>query len=114
MAKFLKKIKDFIYKNIVLVIAVLSGAIIILQQALTDTGMSWMAIGFAITIMVLGKIANAWKGQGLTITGIIGTAAAAFVDTWNGGEFSIKQFIISLGIAILMAIVASLKPQSIK
>lgn len=114
MANLLTKIKEFIAKNIVLVIAILSGMVIVLQQAFSDPSMNWTAIGFAIVLMILGKIANAWRGQGLTISGIIGTAAAAFVDTWNGGQFSLKQFIISLAIALLLAVVASLKPQTIK
>ena len=102
--------KAFITKYQVLIVSLLMAILMVVQQALTNDALNWIAIGYAALIAVLGVIANAWKGKGFTILGMIGTAAYAFIDIWNGGHFTWKQFILSALLAIITAAIKSLQP----
>lgn len=102
--------KAIIAKYQVLIVSLLMAILMVIQQAVSNTAMDWVAIGYAVLIAVLGVIANAWKGKGLTIFGIIGTVAYAFIDIWNGGMFTWKQFILSAVMALIMAAIKSLQP----
>jgi hypothetical protein len=101
--------KKFFDDNKVMFIAILSSLLIVIQQALSNTAMDWIAIGYAAGIAVLGAIANAWHGKGFTILGIIGTVSYAFVDLMQGGHFTWKQFILSAVFALITAVI---KPQT--
>lgn len=106
--------KQFLADNKVMIISLLMAIVMVVQQALTNTSWDWLAIGYAGGIAILGVIANAWKGQGFTILGIIGTVAYAFVDILNGGHFTWKQLILSAMLAIITAAIKSLQPESNK
>lgn len=103
--------KKFINQNRVFVAASLSALVLVLQQALSSQNTEWKAIGFATLIALLGVVANQWKGQGITITGIIGTLAGVFVNIWQTGNFTWNEFILSAIVAVLMAVSASLQPE---
>lgn len=101
---------NFIQKNKVMIAAFLSALILVLQQALADHSTDWKAIGFAALIAFIGVIANQWSGQGLTITGIIGTLAGVFYNNWSTGTFTWNEFILTALIAVLTAASASIAP----
>lgn len=101
---------NFINNNKVLVSALISALVLVLQQALQSGSTNWKAIGFAALIAVIGVIANQWKGKGLTILGIIGTLAGVFHTIWTTGTFTWNEFILSALLAILSAVAASLQP----
>ena len=82
-----------------------------MQQSLSSGATDWKAIGFAAFISVLGVIANQWKGQGVTVTGIIGTLAGVFNNNMTTGQFTWNEFILSSLLALLMAVTASLQPE---
>jgi uncharacterized membrane protein YccC len=103
--------KDFILKNKVLLSAIISAIILVLQQSLSSGSTNWKAIGFAAFISVLGVIANQWKGQGVTMTGIIGTLAGVFYNNYSTGVFTWNEFILSALLALLMAVAATLQPE---
>lgn len=95
--------KKFLKENQVALFSALVAVGMVLQQALGDAEMSWVAIGYAALVAGLGRIANAWRGKGLTLLGIIGTVSYAFTDVAMGGEFSWRQFILSTLIAFIFA-----------
>jgi hypothetical protein len=98
----------FLKNNKVLVTALLSALLIVLQQAFLHADMNFIAILFAAFVALLGVVANQWKGQGFTITGIIGTIANAFVDTQTGGHFTWRMFTLSALVAIIAALISAM------
>ena len=108
----MKDLKYFIQKNYVFVSSLLSAIVLMLQQAMLNTaGFDWPAVAYAGFVILAGSIANEFKGRGITLAGIIGTVANAFITVNNTGKFTWDQFILSALIAILTAYVTSLKPQ---
>jgi peptidoglycan/LPS O-acetylase OafA/YrhL len=103
--------KQFISKNKVVIAAVVAAIIMTLQQATQSGETSWKAIGLAVLFALIGVFANQWKGKGLTITGILGTLANAFITIQQTGQFSWDQFIMSAIIALLLAVSGSLQPE---
>lgn len=107
-------IQAFIQKNQVMITALISALILVIQQAKETGQTSWKVIGFAALISFIGVIANQWQGKGLTILGILGTMAGTFHTIWQTGSFTWNEFILSFIMAILMAVSGSLKPQKAK
>ncbi|MFZ4056993.1 MAG: hypothetical protein ACOYKE_02590 [Ferruginibacter sp.] len=101
--------KSFIGKNRVMIGAVLSALLLVLQQFTGVSAIDWKAIGFAALIAVLGVFANSWKGKGITLVGIVGSVSNAFVVVYQTGVFSWNTFILSATIALLSAFIESLK-----
>ncbi len=101
--------KDFIVKNYVFVMGLLSALVLVLQQTTASGETNWKSIGFAALIAVLGVIANQWKGKGITVTGIIGTVAYAFVQVYNTGQFTWQNFGVLSLLAVMTSLVEGLK-----
>lgn len=103
--------QKFIEQNKVLVAAIISAIILVLQQTLQSGDVQWKAIGFSAFIAMLGVIANQWKGQGVTVMGILATLAGTFTTIWQTGSFTWNEFILSSIVAVLMAVSSSLQPK---
>lgn len=105
--------RDFIFRNKVVISAFLSAIILVLQQALSTHTTDLKALGFAALIAVLGVVANQWKGQGVTVTGILATLAGVFINIQQSGTFTWNEFILSALVALLTAVSSSLQPTKV-
>lgn len=95
--------QNFLEKNKVFLLGLAAAITVVLQQFLGTPDINWKAVGFAAGIAALSYVANQWRGQGVTILGVIGTLAGTFVSIHNTGNFSWNQFILSAAVAILAA-----------
>lgn len=101
--------KKFIIENKVFVVAVLSAITMAVQQFLGQPPVNFKALGFAVLMAVIGVVANQWKLKGLTIMGILGTVANAVQSVYATGNFTWNEFIVSAGIALLLAATEGIK-----
>lgn len=106
--------KKFLNDNKVVIAAVISAIVLVLQQALSTPPVNWKAIGMAALIAVLGVLANQWKGKGLTIFGIIGNLSYAFVTIWQTGTFTWNEFILQAVLAVLMTLAPTAMPERVE
>lgn len=92
-------------KNKVFILGLLASIAVTLQQFVgqPDDDVKWKAVGFAVMMTVLSFLARNWRGQGLSIVGIIGNLAGVFVTIQETGQFSWIQFILQGSIAIIAA-----------
>jgi hypothetical protein len=97
--------QSFLEKNKVFLIGLAAAIAVTIQQFLGTVEVNWRVIGYAAGMAALSYIANQWRGQGVTILGIVGTLAGTFVAIHNTGTFTWNQFILS-AIAALLAAVA--------
>lgn len=104
--------KNFIQKNAVLVMALVSALTLVLQQAMMNHSTDWKAIGFACFIGVLSVFSNQWQGKGVTVLGIIATLAGTFTTIWKTGTFTWNEFILSAIVALLTAVAGTLQPKT--
>lgn len=75
-----QKILAFFTTNKVFILGLLAAIAVVLQQFLSEPTIDWKTVGLAIGIAILSYVANLWRGQGVTIFGIIGTLAYVFVQ----------------------------------
>jgi len=101
--------KEFIVKNKVLLIALLSALLLVTQQVVSTVEINYIAIAYAAAMALLGVLANEWKGGGITVTGIIGTVSYAFIQVWDGSALTWKQFGTMAATAFISALISSLK-----
>lgn len=99
-----KSLPQLIEDNKVFLIGLASAVALALQQFLGTADVNWKAVTFAAFIAGLSYIANAWRGQGVTILGIIGTVSGVFVTLNQTGMFSWSQFLLTSVAAILAAV----------
>lgn len=95
--------ENFLQKNKVFLLGLAASLTIVLQQFLGSPVVNWIAVGYAAGMAALSYVANEWRGQGVTVLGILGTLAGTFVAVHNTGTFTWNQFIISAVAAILAA-----------
>ena len=95
-----------------LIAALVSGAILILQQYLGEGITDLKVVGFALLIGGIGTASIWLKGKGTTIAGILGTVGYTFYDLWTGGTFTVEQFVLTSALAILTLIAPSVIPQT--
>jgi len=111
----MKDLKYFAQKNYVFLSSLASAMLLSLQQVLevatSGKSLDWPALAYAAFIAVAGAVANEFKGKGITLAGILGTVANAFVTVNNTGKFTWDQFIVSALIAILTVFITTFKPQ---
>lgn len=91
---------DFITKNKVFLTGLVSAIGIAIQQTMQPV-IDWKVIGYAALIAALSFIGNQWRGQGVTIAGLVGTLAYTFVDINQNGHFTWNQFVAQATVAIL-------------
>ena len=101
------KIVNFFNANKVFILGLLSALAVVLQQFLGVETVDWLALGFAAFIAILSYIANEWRGQGMTILGIIGTVAGVLSSNLIYGQHLDWGKLILL---ILAAIITAAAP----
>ena len=94
-------IQDFLTKNKVFLTGLVSAVVVAVQQFTSQPVIDWKVIGYAALIAALSFIGNRWRGQGVTIAGLVGTLAYTFVDINQNGHFTWNQFIAQGTVAIL-------------
>lgn len=102
---------SFLVKNKVFFIGLLASIGVVIQQYTTQTTVDYKVIAYAVLMAVMSYIGNTWRGQGVTILGIIGTLANTFVTVEQGGHFTWNTFIIQ-SVAAILSLVAP-PPKSI-
>lgn len=102
--------QTFILKNKVFLIGLAASICVVLQQFLGQPDIDYKVIGFAALMAILSYVANQWRGQGVTILGVVGTLAGTFVSINSTGHFTWNQFIISAVAALLSAVAPPPKP----
>ena len=95
--------KSFWDKNKVLILTLLGAIAVTVQEFTTQPVVDYKVVGFAVLMTVLSYFAKEWRGQGVSITGIIGVLAGTFITIQQTGTFSWLQFITQAAIAVLAA-----------
>lgn len=95
--------ENFLQRNKVFLLGLAASLTVILQQFLATPEVNWRAVGIATGIGILSYVANEWRGQGITILGVVSTLAGTFVSIHNTGNFTWNQFLLAAGVAILAA-----------
>jgi hypothetical protein len=105
-------ITDFLLKYKVFLSGLLGAIGVSLQELLTTTSgtVDWKVYGYALLMAILSYFANQWRGQGITVLGILGTLSGVFVATQQAGGFTWSQFIILSIAALLSAVAPPAKP----
>jgi hypothetical protein len=67
---------------------------------------------YAALMAILSYISTQWRGQGMSITGVIGTLSYVFVNMYNSGTFTWTQFMLAAFVAILGIVAPPPKPLS--
>lgn len=96
--------KDFLIKNKVFLLGLAAAIAVVVQQFLGTPEINWKVVGFAAGMAALSYVANQWRGQGVSILGIVGTLAGTFVSIHNTGNFTWNQFILASVAALLAAV----------
>jgi hypothetical protein len=108
----MQKIKDFFITNKVFFIGLLSAIATVVQQY-TMQNPDYKAIGLAVGLAILSYISNEWRGQGVTILGIVGILAGVIFNAFNSGtHITIVQLIGAILIAVLAAVAPPAKPST--
>lgn len=101
---------EFFEKNKVFFLGLLAAIAVAIKAFVGQPEIQWKAVIFAVLMAVLSFIANEWRGQGVTILGIVGTLAYTFVQLNQTGNFTWSQFILMSIAAILSAVAPPAKP----
>lgn len=96
--------KQFFMQNKVFITGLISSVVVVLQQYLSQPTVDYKVVGFAALVAALSYVANQWRGQGVTIFGIIGTMAGAMGAVIETGHFSWNQLFMSAIIALGAAV----------
>lgn len=88
-------------KNKVLLLGLLPAIAVVLQQFVGQPEVDFKVVGFAALIAALSYFAKEWRGQGLSILGIVGTLSGAFVTIQQTGNFTWSQFALSALVAVI-------------
>jgi hypothetical protein len=98
----------------VFIIGLASSIVFALQELLSKTQaeQDTKVYLYAVLMAALSFVATQWRGQGMTLIGIVGTLAATFVSLNQTGNFSWTQFIIYGLAAVLSAVAPPPKPQT--
>jgi hypothetical protein len=98
-------IQTWFDKNKVFLLGLLSSIAVAITPLLNDSpeNVTYKVLGFALATAVLSYISNAWRGQGLTLLGIIGNLAGVATTVVLTGNIAVPQLIIQVILAIAMA-----------
>ena len=103
--------KDFFMKHKVLILGLLGAVALVLQEFISQPSPNWKVIGFAVLMGALSYLAREWRGQGMSILGIVGNLAGVFVTIQQTGNFTWSQFAVQAILAILAT--AAPQPKSV-
>jgi len=106
--------RTFLNKYKVFLSGLAAAVAVSLNQLLSTTGHSQdlKVYLFATLMAALSFISTQWRGQGITIFGIVGTLSGVFVTMNQTGTFSWQQFIMFGVAAILSSVAPPPKPLS--
>lgn len=98
-------LKTFWNRNKVFILGLLGAIALAIEPfaANSSEDVKWKVIGFAVLVAALSYFAKEWRGQGLSIVGILGNVSGVFVTVWNTGHFTWNQFILQMILAIITA-----------
>jgi hypothetical protein len=102
--------QTFISKNKVFFIGLAAAIAVVLQQFVGQVIVDYKVIGYAVGMATLSYVANQWRGQGITILGVLGTLSGTFYAISSTGTFTWGQFIVSSMLALLFAVAPPPKP----
>jgi len=99
--------QTFWNKNKVFILGLLGAATVALQPFVgqADDAIKLKAVAFSLMMAVLSYFAKEWRGQALSITGIIGNLAGVFVTLQEAQQFTWIQFILQ-GVLAIIAVAA--------
>lgn len=92
--------KKWFAEHKVFILGGLSAIAVVLQQFL-GKDVHWKVLLFAAMMAALAYLAKEWRGQGLSIVGIVGNLAGVFVTIHQTGNFTWSQFAIQAIVAII-------------
>lgn len=101
--------KEFFAKHKVFILGGLAAIAVVLQEFISQPEPSWKVVGFAAFMALLAFVAKEWRGQGLSIVGIVGNLAGVFVTIWQTGNFTWTQFALQAILAIIATAVPNPK-----
>ncbi|HTE32718.1 MAG TPA: hypothetical protein VK666_20195 [Chryseolinea sp.] len=74
------------------------------QTASTSEQVKWTTVGFAAGLAILSYLAKEWRGQGLSIVGILGNAAGVITTLLStGGHIDPVQLVLQLLLSVIAA-----------
>lgn len=106
---------NFWNKNKVFILGLLSALAVAITPFVQDANQSeevkWSTVGFAALMAILAYLAKSWRGQGLSILGIVGNiAAVATTLLTQGTQVNSKNFYLQLILQTFLAILAAAAP----
>lgn len=101
--------KNFIQKNYVFLIGLMGAVSLFLEQAVTNQQKDIKVIMLGVLMAAIGYIANAWKGGGITVTGIIGSLSIVFLQLHESGNIDWTMFGLLAVTKVMAALTASLQ-----
>lgn len=103
--------KQFWNKHKVFIFGLLGSITLALQPFIENTQdeLKWKTVGFAALMAILSYLAKEWRGQTISIVGIIGNLAGVFITIQQTGIFTWNQFILQGLVAIIAAVTADAK-----
>lgn len=92
-------------KNKVFILGLIASLAAVLQPLLTQApeDVTYKVLGYALASGILAYLAKEWRGQGLSILGIVGNLAGVVATLMSTGNISIPQLITQFLIALAMA-----------
>lgn len=107
--------KEFWNKNKVFILGLLSAIAVAITPFVQDADQSdavkWSTVGFAVLMAILAYLAKSWRGQGLSILGIVGNiAGVATTLLTQGTQVNSKTFYLQLILQTFLAILAAAAP----
>jgi hypothetical protein len=102
--------QNFWQRNKVFLTGLAAALALALTEFTVQPTVDWKVVGYAALMAVLSYAANTWRGQGVTILGVLGTLAGTFVSLQTTGHFTWAQFFISAVAAVLAAVASPPKP----
>lgn len=103
--------KQFWDNNKVFILGLLGAVALALQPFINNAtdDIKWKSVGFAALMAALSYVAKEWRGQAISIIGILGNLAGVYVTIQQTGVFSWNQFILQGVVAIIAAVSADAK-----
>lgn len=94
-------ITEFWNKNKVFILGLIGSIGISLQDYISKPAVDYKIIAFAAFLAIISYFAKEWRGQGLSITGVIGSAAGVFITMQQSNTFTWQQFILQTIVLII-------------
>lgn len=110
----MSKIQAFLVKYKVFLTGLAGAIALALNQLLSTSGHSedLKVYLYAALMAILSYVSTQWRGQGMTITGVIGTLSYVFVNMHNSGTFTWTEFMLAGFVALLGIVSPPPKPLS--